>query len=418
MSFSKDESIGIITPYRNQARLILKIAEDKGITRNTKIRINTIHSFQGGEETAIIFDSVEGEGAKKWSMINEHNNTESAKLLLNVAMTRAEMKLYIVANCNFIKSTFEDNSMFMNVLRHFITKGKEIKSTEIISNLKDENFEQWISKLNSLKNRPENFGISFSDQEFWPAFHNDLAKAEKELIIFSPFLTSERFSKLHLIFTELISKGINIYVITLAPNEQPFVMQGSKDVLIKLKELGVIVKFRHAMHEKIALIDRKIKWIGSLNILSHNSKKEYMERIEGESASKELFDKFNLDDLLMSQNINGEICPKCKSNFVAVRFSRQNRKYFFSCSGYPECDFTADIRTRTLDNLNTRLRTTRQLNKTTTINKALTNRVETHNQPATVTGQKLWETPLCYWSSTKLPGYAYSKNKNAWWKKK
>ncbi len=100
-SLSQNESIGIITPYRSQARLILKIAEDKGIHKE-KIRINTVHSFQGGEETVIIFDSVEGLGAKKWSMINEQNNPESAKLLLNVAFTRAETKLFVVSNYNYI----------------------------------------------------------------------------------------------------------------------------------------------------------------------------------------------------------------------------------------------------------------------------------------------------------------------------
>jgi superfamily I DNA and/or RNA helicase/ssDNA-binding Zn-finger/Zn-ribbon topoisomerase 1 len=414
-SFSKDESIGIITPYRNQARLILKIAEDKGITKNITIRINTVHSFQGGEETAIIFDSVEGEGAKKWSMINEYNNIESAKLLLNVALTRAEMKLYVVANYDYIKGSFKDNTLFMDILRHIINKGKEVKSTEIISDLRDENFEHWISKLNSLKNRPENFGMSYSDQEFWPAFHNDLAHTQKELIIFSPFLTSERFSKLHLIFTELIANGVKIYVITLAPNEQPAVMQGSKEVITKLKELGVTVKFRQAMHEKIALIDRKVKWIGSLNILSHNSKKEYMERIEGESASNELFDKFNLDDLLINQNINGEICPKCSNNYIVVRFNRQNKKYFFSCSGYHECDFTADIRTRTFSDLNNRQTNTRQQNRRVLTNISEPNRIIKDNITNEV---KQWETPLCYWSSTKLPGYKYSKNKNAWWKSK
>ncbi len=186
-SYTENESIGIITPYRNQARLIHKIAEDKGILKNSKVRINTVHSYQGGEETAIIFDSVEGEGAKKWSMINEYNNTESANLLLNVALTRAETKLYVVANCNFIKSTFESNSFFMDILRTIISKGKEIKSTDIISDLKDENFDYWISMLNSLKNRPENFGVSYNEQDFWRAFHNDLSHAKEELLFFLHF---------------------------------------------------------------------------------------------------------------------------------------------------------------------------------------------------------------------------------------
>jgi len=359
-------------------------------------------------------------------MINEYNNPESAKLLLNVALTRAKMKLYIVANCNFIKSTFKEDTLFRDVLRQIVTKGKEVKSTEIISDLKDENFEEWISKLNSLKNRPENYGISYSDQEFWPAFHNDLAVAENEIIIFSPFLTAERFSKLHLIFTELLSKGVKIFVITLPPNEQPVIMQGSKEVMTKLKELGVTVKFRQEMHEKIALIDRKIKWIGSLNILSHNTRKEYMERIEGENSSKELFDKFNLDDLLMKQNINGEICPICNSNYIGVRFSFKNKQYFYCCSS-SECHFTANIKTRNLDELrNGTIKTKSTNNYTTKINVVTPTKNHTSvKRPETgknLFGEekdgKQWETPLTFWSSVKLAGYSYSEKKKAWWKKK
>lgn len=418
-SLSEDESIGIITPYRNQARLILKIAEDKGTLRNTKIRVNTVHSFQGGEETAIIFDSVEGEGAKKWSMINEYNNTESAKLLLNVALTRAEKKLYVIANCNHIKKHFESNTLFMDVLRHIISKGKEINSTEILSDLKDENFNVWIQKLNSLKNRPANFETGYKADEFWPAFHNDLANAEQELIIFSPFITSERLGKLHLIFSELLSKGVSIYLITLPPNEQPPIMQGAKEAIIKMKEMGIIVKFRQSMHEKIALIDREIKWIGSLNILSHNTRKEYMERVEGESSSKELFERFDLEDLLINPNINGEICPKCNKNFITAKYSNRFRKSFYSCCGYPECNFTADIRTRSFDDLNNARTNTRQRKQKTTANKTTESGEEkTTDLFGNTTNGRQWETPLCYWSSVQLPGYIYSKKKNAWWKKK
>lgn len=399
--------------------MILKIAEDRGLLKNAKIRINTVHSFQGCEETAIIFGSVEGDGAKKWSMINEYNNAESAKLLLNVALTRAETKLYVVANCNYIKSYFENNALFLDVLRHIASKGKEVKSTEIIADLRDENFEHWISKLNSLKNRPVSFDSGYKADEFWAAFPNDLANAEKELIIFSPFLTSERFGKLHLIFTELLTKGVGIYVITLPPNEQPVIMQGSKEVIIKLKEMGATVKFRPSMHEKIALIDKKIKWIGSLNILSHNTRKEYMERVEGESSSKELFDKFDLEDFLISENINGEICPKCNKNFIVTKFSNRTKKSFYSCSGYPECDFMADIRTRTLDTLNNRQTNTRQQRQMKAAIKKTSKNNDTRKDLFSNTlGGQQWETPLCYWSSVQLPGYTYSKKKSAWWKRK
>lgn len=417
-SFGQNESIGIITPYRSQARLILKIAEDKGILKNTKIRINTVHSFQGGEETAIIFDSVEGEGAKKWSMINEYNNTKSAKRLLNVALTRAETKLFVVTNCNYIKNAFESNTLFMDILRHLIAKGKKTSSTEIISDLRDENFEYWSTKLNSLEDRPENVGSNYDDRDFWVAFHNDLAKAKSELIIFSPYLTSDRLGKLHLKFSQLLSKGIQISVITLSPNDR-LQLKSATEVVSKLKSMGIIVKFRDGMHEKIAIIDRKIEWSGSLNILSHNTRKEYMKRFKGENTVKELFQRFDLEELLYSPNLNGEACPKCGTNFI--RPKNYYGRSFYGCSGYPDCDFTADIRIKTLEELQRRqarrnTNTPRQRTRTNNTNNQTT--VTTTDIFGNETDGRRWESKKLFWSSVKLPGYKYSKKKNAWWKAK
>lgn len=417
-SFNQNESIGIITPYRSQARLILKITEDKGILKNTKIRINTVHSFQGGEETAIIFDSVEGEGAKKWSLINEYNNTESAKLLLNVALTRAETKLFVVANCNYIKNTFESNTLFMDVLRHIISKGKETSSTEIIADLRDENFEYWAAKLNSLEDRPENIGSNYDDQDFWVSFHNDLAKAESELIIFSPYLTSDRLGKLHLKFSQLLSKGVRISIITLSPNDR-LQLKGATEVVAKLKAMNIIVKFRDGMHEKIAIIDRKIEWSGSLNILSHNTRKEYMKRFEGEHTVKELFLRFDLEELLYSPNLNGESCPKCRVNFVRPKL--YFGKSFFGCSGYPDCDFTADIRIKTLEEAEKR-----QAKRNSAPPKQPPKKNNFTPKPTETTTDlfgntqegKQWESPKLFWSSVEIKGYKYSKKKNAWWKAK
>lgn len=419
-SLDQNESIGIITPYRPQARLILKIVEDKGILKNTKIQINTVHSFQGGEETAIIFDSVEGEGAKKWSMINEYNNTETAKLLLNVALTRAETKLFVVANRNYFKNKFESSSLFMDVLRHIIARGKEISSTKIISDLRDENFEYWSVKLNSLEDRPDNIGSNFDDQDFWVTFHNDLAKAKTELIIFSPYLTSERLGKLHLKFSELITKGVRIAVITLSPNDR-LQLKGATEVVAKLKAMNIIVKFREGMHEKIAIIDRKIEWSGSLNILSHNSRKEYMKRFEGENTVNELFQRFDLEELIYSPNLNGEICPKCMKNFI--RPKNHYGKSFYGCSGYPnDCDFTADIKIKTLVELETKESNQKTRPQKQRINEQQNQKSQTTETKTDFFGNqtpaKQWESALLFWSSVELPGYNYSKKKNAWWKAK
>ena len=428
VSLIKEESIGIVTPYSNQARLIQKMIKDNARLNGVTINVSTVHSFQGGEETVIIFDSLEGEGAKKWSMIHESDNTESADLLLNVALTRAESKLYVIANSQFIHSTFKPNSIFISILNHFRTNGIIIPSTELLSDLKDEKFDYWIEKLNSLKNRPENLGIQYNEEEFWPSFHNDLGHAEKEIIIFSPFITKERVGKLHLILTELISEGIKIYLITLPPDQHPSVMEDPTDVILKLIELGVIVRFRTGMHEKIALIDRKVEWSGSLNIFSHNTRKEYMKRYEGKNSALELFSRFNLNELLIGRTINGKICPLCNSkgvnNFIIPKYSWRNKQYFYGCSGYRKsnCTFTANYRVQSLDEI--KLGNTKVSH---TLNKASKNRRPIHAPESIVEKQDLfgnkvkgerWESKLLLWSSVELPGYKYSKKKNAWWKEK
>ena len=107
--------------------------------------------------------------------------------------------------------------------------------------MRDENFEYWITKLNSLEVRPENIGSNYDDQDFWDTFHNDLAKASLELIIFSPYLTADRLGKLHLKFSQLISKGIRISVITLSPNDR-LQLQGAKEVVTKLKTMNILVQ--------------------------------------------------------------------------------------------------------------------------------------------------------------------------------
>ncbi len=427
-SFTHNESIGIITPYRYQARLIHKIAEDKGILRDTKIRINTIHSFQGGEETAIIFDSVEGKGAKKWSMVNEYDNTESAKLLLNVALTRAEKKLFVVANTDYIKKSFQSNTFLMDVLRHIIAVGKEVSSEEIIGNLRDENFDYWATRLNGFENSQESFGSNYDDQDFWVAFNNDLSKTNSELIIFSPYLTSDRLGKLYLKFSQLLSKGIRISVITLAPNDR-LQLKGATEVVAKMKGMNIIVKFREGMHEKIAIIDRKIEWTGSLNILSHNSRKEFMKRFEGESTVKELFQRFDLEELLYSPNLNGEYCPDCRKlgmiNFIRPKI--HSKKTFYSCTGYPICKFTAPIHIRTLDQLYNKQsgrNTSGKKGNRQTKNQRNTENADNQQNVFTVdlfgnvTPGNQWESQILFWSSVQLPGYKYSKSKKAWWKKK
>jgi hypothetical protein len=113
-------SIGIVTPFRAQAALIKRFISEEGIERdfpNLKIRVGTIHAFQGGEADTIIFDFCEGPPK---ATVCPMFLGDTGRRLLNVAITRAKKSLYIIGDINWIESlaqfrpNFAWNQFFRN----------------------------------------------------------------------------------------------------------------------------------------------------------------------------------------------------------------------------------------------------------------------------------------------------------------
>ena len=58
---------------------------------------------------------------------------------------------------------------------------------------------------------------------------------------------------------------------------------------------GIKVILLGKMHQKIAVIDRRITWEGSLNILSHNTTQEHMRRFVGPKTAEQIIRNYGLD---------------------------------------------------------------------------------------------------------------------------
>ena len=137
----------------------------------------------------------------------------------------------------------------------------------------------------------------FDETTFYPAFTYDLKNCQKELIIESPFIAAERTRLLTPLFKELLEKGVQIFVFTRDPREHNRRMEQQSEEAIRMFEIiGVQVLIcLGGHHRKLAIIDRKILWEGSLNILSQSNSREIMRRIEGERFAMEMFSFLKLD---------------------------------------------------------------------------------------------------------------------------
>lgn len=140
----------------------------------------------------------------------------------------------------------------------------------------------------------------YDEKSFYSAFLSDLKACSHEVFIESPYITTKRAEMLTPLFEALLLKNVRIYVMTRDPKEHDENMEYQSEEAIRTFEvMGVQVLLcigNH--HRKLAILDRKILWEGSLNILSQNKSREIMRRIDSEKLAIQMFDFLKLGRFL------------------------------------------------------------------------------------------------------------------------
>jgi hypothetical protein len=96
LSKDSDAVVGIITPYRAQVTCIRRLLRERSLpTDQTKrLRLGTVHAFQGSEADIIIWDLVDTRNHKLGRLYLQ----DTGERLANVAISRAQGKLVIVGD--------------------------------------------------------------------------------------------------------------------------------------------------------------------------------------------------------------------------------------------------------------------------------------------------------------------------------
>ena len=329
------QEIGVITPYAAQARLIKKIMEDE---RFEQVRVSTVHGFQGSELRTIILDTVESYPERVSPLLDESIDGSDAARLLNVAITRAETKLIIVANLGYLSSKLRGHSLLSRILNRCAREGTVLDASGMIDQFFCEDFDRIARELIPVRD-----GVNFaettlhSEKNFFEAFIKDLRSAKKEVIILSPFLTTNRAGAFGNIFVSLVHRGVRVVVYTRSVASQTESMaEEAERVIGGLRQLQVKVIQRSRMHQKIALIDREIAWEGSLNILSHRDAGEVMRRIPFRNTAEKLVEFLDVaegeyDETPPETNLRCAVCGKP----LVVRKGRFG--LFLACLAFPRC---------------------------------------------------------------------------------
>lgn len=342
------KSVGIISPYAAQTRLIRAMIKDYSAKEHTKVTCATVHQFQGSESDVIVFDAVESYPTSKAGFLMS-KDLSVVQRLINVALTRAKGKFINVCYGKFWLKEFADkkNHIYYQLVNYMLEKHNEIS-------YKNRRLQEYVKNLDAGKN----IRLFVSHQESIDLLRKDFEKAGHKVIISIPDgqLTEEAKPVLEMIKLAE-SRGVDIYVKSNTyeklPDEWKKHSVGTENAVFPL-----------------VLIDDKTIWYGI-----PDSKGEFkagersflsvctiIARIKGENTIEMIKSLTELEMKQVGRNkvplevkhgvpgaiIKGKpglgkyvsekkFCPKCKQHLVMVK--EKPGKFFLRCSN-TGCDHT------------------------------------------------------------------------------
>ena len=161
------KEIGMIAPFRDQVELIKSKV-------NTNVMVDTVHKFQGREKQAIILSTVVNkvkieESMREPDFMNNPN-------LLNVAISRAKEKLFLIVSDELIKQEGAILSDFSRYIKYYCESG-EIEATNVYS-VMDIMYQRYSPKLEEFRRRMKK-SSKFDSENAIETVIADIVKSKK-----------------------------------------------------------------------------------------------------------------------------------------------------------------------------------------------------------------------------------------------
>ncbi len=169
------KSVGVITPYAAQTRLVRAMIQDYRESKETDISCATVHQFQGSERDVIIFDAVESYPSTKVGFLLG-KSFNAVTRLINVAVTRARGKLVVVANAKYWNKRFGKSEHILYKLIEYLQKKGNVASSY------ERKLQDCLSRLPETKQIQNYMDAAYAMDDVC----TDIAKARKQITISIP----------------------------------------------------------------------------------------------------------------------------------------------------------------------------------------------------------------------------------------
>lgn len=129
----------------------------------------------------------------------------------------------------------------------------------------------------------------FDNHNFMTVFSNDISLAKSDMVIVSPYMTKKRLAQMLNILSSGINNGAKLTIITRPEEDYKEKDRAAfSDMLNSIRLTGAKLIIKSNIHQKFAIIDQRVVWYGSINLLSFGSSEESIMRLDSINIANEL----------------------------------------------------------------------------------------------------------------------------------
>ncbi|NKY44306.1 ATP-dependent RecD-like DNA helicase [Nocardia cerradoensis] len=272
------DRLAVITPYRKQVKALQSSVKYRFGTDYDAL-VDTIHRFQGSQRPIVIFDTAAGAGSDPGYFYTGSGLSSQTCRLLNVALSRAQDHLIVVADVDHLRQHLPAHSEARVMIEHLENHAQVLSADQLVP-IRE------AAQLSELSEEELRRPAFFPADEVEKAVEWDIARAVTSVELYCPFLDPVPVNKWSKRLGERAGAGVRVVVYTRSVEEQrdPPAAERHRARIEQLRSAGCAVDFRERMHEKVLIIDREILWHGSLNLLANSGPTDLMMRFTDPGA--------------------------------------------------------------------------------------------------------------------------------------
>ena len=136
---------------------------------------------------------------------------------------------------------------------------------------------------------PDSINIIYDKSNFLPVFINDVMSSARQVVVVSPFVSKQRALFMMKQLESVLQKNGKVIIVTRPVDDFKEKDRAAlQEVFDLLKTPGADLIARSHIHLKFAVVDQRIVWYGSINLLSFGSAEENIMRIDSPTIANEL----------------------------------------------------------------------------------------------------------------------------------